>query len=138
MGTTLGALVRSAWIDSEVIKDEQGTTSERWFVTDAGKHAMQLFDIKLEQDRKKEEAAAEINKIREAQRKQQAELTQAAEKAIIEYYMLYKKLTQVVNDKWRVTTKAAMHAGMDKSKFNRLCEIAKHQAGRDDHNEEPF
>lgn len=34
MGTTIGALIRSAWMDSEVIKNEEGVTSERWFVTD--------------------------------------------------------------------------------------------------------
>lgn len=54
---TLGSLVRSMWIKSEVFTDEQGVTREGWFVTPEGVHAMKLYEIKkAEEDRERAEA----------------------------------------------------------------------------------
>lgn len=64
---TLGALVRSMWIKSEVFTDEQGVTREGWFVTPEGLHAMKLYEIKkAEEDRERAEtkkAEAELRLV---------------------------------------------------------------------------
>lgn len=51
---TLGALVRCMWIKQTDYTDDRGTVREGWFVTDDGKHAMNVYKVKY--DREQEEA----------------------------------------------------------------------------------
>jgi hypothetical protein len=51
---TLGVLVRSAWINTFPYVDD-GIKYEGWCVTDAGKHAMNMFEEQLRLDQIKEE-----------------------------------------------------------------------------------
>ena len=51
---TLGALVRCMWIKQKDYTDDNGTVREGWFVTDDGKHAMNVYKVKY--DREQEEA----------------------------------------------------------------------------------
>lgn len=55
MSKTVGALIRSAWIASNNFTDEAGVLREGWAVTDAGRHAMQIYEAKLDEQRKLEE-----------------------------------------------------------------------------------
>jgi hypothetical protein len=59
---TLGVLVRSAWINTfTYVKDE--VKHEGWCITDAGKHAMTLFEAQLKIEAVKKEKAQEyVNK----------------------------------------------------------------------------
>jgi hypothetical protein len=120
MGTTIGALIRSAWIDSEVIKNDEGVTSERWYVTDAGKHAMQLYEIKLEQDKKKAEAEAECRRIREAMHLQQVELERKVQNLLYGYYAAKSSMGKMLNVRWEEVMKAARIANLDSVKFHRM------------------
>jgi hypothetical protein len=120
MGTTIGALIRSAWIDSEVIKNDEGVTSERWYVTDAGKHAMQLYEIKREQDRTKAEAEAECRRIRETLRLQQVESERKVQHLLFNYYAAKSSMGKILNGRWEEVMKAARIANLDSVKFNRM------------------
>jgi hypothetical protein len=51
---TLGVLVRSAWINTFPYVDD-GVKYEGWCVTDAGKHAMAMFEEQLKIDQIREE-----------------------------------------------------------------------------------
>jgi len=51
---TLGALVRCMWIKQKDYTDDNGVVREGWFVTDDGKHAMNVYKVK--HDREQEEA----------------------------------------------------------------------------------
>jgi hypothetical protein len=51
---TLGALVRCMWIKQKDYTDDNGIVREGWFVTEEGKHAMNMYKVKL--DREQEEA----------------------------------------------------------------------------------
>ena len=51
---TLGALVRCMWIKQKDYTDDNGIVREGWFVTDEGRHAMNMYKVKL--DREQEEA----------------------------------------------------------------------------------
>jgi hypothetical protein len=51
---TLGALVRCMWIKQTDYTDDNGVMREGWFVTDDGKHAMNVYKVKYE--REQEEA----------------------------------------------------------------------------------
>ena len=55
---TLGVLVRSAWINTFPYVDD-GVKYEGWCVTEAGKHAMTLFEAQLKIEAVKKEKAQE-------------------------------------------------------------------------------
>jgi hypothetical protein len=120
MGTTIGALIRSAWIDSEVIKNDEGVTSERWYVTEAGKHAMQLYEIKAEQDKKKAEAEAECRRIRETLRLQQVESERKVQNLLFNYYAAKSSMDRILKGRWEEVMKAARIANVDSVKFHRM------------------
>lgn len=134
MGTTIGALIRSAWMDSEVIKNEEGVTSERWYVTDAGKHAMQLFEIKLEQDRQKAEAEAECRRIREAQKQQQVEIERETLELLDKYYKNLKAKSAELHEEWKNITTVAAKGSIDPYKWRRMDALAKERNGMNDSN----
>lgn len=46
---TVGSLLRSAWIAPLTYTDDAGVVKEGWSVTDAGRHAMGLYEAKLEE-----------------------------------------------------------------------------------------
>lgn len=129
LGTTLGALIRSAWIDSEIIKNEEGVTSERWFVTDAGKHAMQLYEIKREQDRVKEEAEAEVRRIREAQKLQKMELAREVQDRLTDYNKFKTSVERKMRMEWADIITVATKAGIDKVQFRNMVLIAEQRNG---------
>lgn len=52
MSKTVGSLIRSAWIQPENYPDESGVLREGWAVSDAGKHAMGVYELRLEEERK--------------------------------------------------------------------------------------
>ena len=129
MGTTLGALIRSAWVDSEVIKNAEGVTSERWFVTDAGKHAMQLYEIKLEQDKQKREAEEECRRVREAFKAQREALEKETSELLDKYYKRCLELDKELKSDWDNITTVAAKANIDQYKWARLIGLAKHRNG---------
>jgi hypothetical protein len=47
---TLGALVRCMWIKQKDYADADGVLREGWFVTDDGKHAMDIYKIKYDRE----------------------------------------------------------------------------------------
>jgi uncharacterized UPF0160 family protein len=61
---TLGALVRSMWIKQKDYTDESGVIREGWFVTDEGKHAMNVYKVKFEQEQEQKRKFEErVNKF---------------------------------------------------------------------------
>jgi hypothetical protein len=120
MGTTIGALLRSAWVSSEVVTGANSGTGDRWFVTDAGKHAMKLYEIKLEQERKKEEAAEETLRIIAAQRQQRAEQEQLVINLLTNYYTVKQEHKKQITELWQGALEAGMRAGMDRDSFTRV------------------
>jgi hypothetical protein len=68
---TLGALLRSAWIAPHTYTDADGVVREGWQVTDAGRHAMTLYEAKLEEQRQTEERQ---ERLRQEQLAREAEL----------------------------------------------------------------
>lgn len=137
MGTTIGALIRSAWMDSEVITNEQGVSSERWFVTEAGRHAMNLYEIKREQDRKKAEAEAECRRIREVQRQQQIALEQETLELLTDYFMYKEAAKHEVNKRWNAATTAGAKANVDRVKFTNMMRLAQERAGVQNRRDDP-
>jgi hypothetical protein len=129
MGTTIGALIRSAWIDSEVIKNDEGVTSERWYVTDAGKHAMQLYEIKREQEKQKAEAEAECRRIRDEQKQQQVALEREALELLDQYYKRVKAMKQELEVDWKKITTVAAKGSIDQYKWPRMIALAKERNG---------
>lgn len=69
LSNTIGALIRSAWVKSADYTDTNGVMREGWCVTDAGLHAMKLYEAKLEEQRKIEEERERI--AAEAKERQQ-------------------------------------------------------------------
>jgi len=134
MGTTIGALIRSAWIDSEVIKSDEGVTSERWYVTEAGKHAMQLYEIKQEQDKKKAEAEAECRRIWEQQRQQQVALEKEALELLDQYYKRVKAMKEELEGEWKNITTVAAKGSIDQYKWSRMISLAKERNGMNEPN----
>lgn len=59
---TLGALLRSAWIAPHTYTDDAGVLREGWTVTDAGRHAMQLYELKAEEEAQEK---ARLDKVKE-------------------------------------------------------------------------
>jgi hypothetical protein len=129
MGTTIGALLRSAWMDSEVLTDTQGVTSERWFVTDAGKHAMKLYEIKAEQERQKAEQRAETQRILQEARDHKKRLEKEAFDKMVEYYATKKKLQEDLSLIWDEVSKAVGQAMIRKDEFPYMQRAAKVKAG---------
>jgi hypothetical protein len=129
MGTTIGALIRSAWMDSEVIKNEEGVTSERWFVTDAGKHAMQLYEIKLEQDRQKAEAEAECRRIREVQKQQQVAIEKETLELMDAYYKHLLEVQAKLKEEWKHISTLGAKGNIDQYKWARMIALAKERNG---------
>lgn len=80
---TVGSLMRSAWIKPMTYTDSEGVVREGWDVTEAGQHAMRMFELKLEEKRKEEERLAEIRAKRSLVKK---ELFNEA----VEYYRLVR------------------------------------------------
>jgi hypothetical protein len=129
MGTTLGALIRSAWVDSEVIKNAEGVTSERWFVTDAGKHAMQLYEIKLEQEKQKEASRLEaLRLIKEAEEKEK-EVEQEVYKTLTAYYDLKLTYKDTLRAEWAKVTEAISKTKLPTYKFDKIHREVKIRAG---------
>lgn len=62
MSKTIGSLVRSAWIKSLTYSDDAGVLREGWIVTEAGEHALQLYEKRIEEaeqlDRERRRLAA--------------------------------------------------------------------------------
>ena len=67
MSKTVGSLIRSAWITPITYTDDAGVVREGWTVSDAGHHAMKIYDAKLEEQRKVEEAIAKRKAEKNAQ-----------------------------------------------------------------------
>lgn len=80
---TLGALLRSAWIAPHTYTDEEGVVREGWKVTDAGAHAMKLYEAKL----------AEEQQVKARQEDQQAQLYRDS----VEWFRLMK-ICKAAND----------------------------------------
>lgn len=80
---TVGSLLRNAWIKAETYTDESGVVREGWVVTDAGAHAMKMYETKLEEIRKANELRAQVEATRKAK---EEELYAAA----LEYYRAEK------------------------------------------------
>jgi len=129
MGTTIGALIRSAWMDSEVIKNEEGVTSERWFVTDAGRHAMQLYEIKLEQDRKKAEAEEEVRRVREQWRQQQVAIEKETLELMDTYFKHLLEAHAKLKEEWKHITTVAAKGNIDQHKWQNMEAIARERNG---------
>jgi hypothetical protein len=126
MGTTLGALIRNAWIDSETITDAEGVTSERWYVTDAGRHAMKMYEIKQVQEQKAAEARAEIQRIREVQKQQQLDLERDALNNLTSYFIHKLQCQQELSREWAaIIDRSSL---MDGVKFANCVSIAKERA----------
>lgn len=53
---TLGSLIRSMWIKTEVYTGDDGVTREGWFVTPDGEHAMKMYEKRLEIAEERERA----------------------------------------------------------------------------------
>jgi hypothetical protein len=58
---TLGALIRSMWIKQKDYTDDNGVLREGWFVTDEGKHAMNIYKVKY--DREQEEKRKQDERV---------------------------------------------------------------------------
>lgn len=67
---TVGSLMRSAWIKPVNYTDSEGVVREGWDVTEAGQHAMNMFEVKLEEKRKEEVRMAAIREQRSIIKKQ--------------------------------------------------------------------
>lgn len=57
---TLGSLIRSMWIKTQVYTGEDGVTREGWFVTPDGEHAMKMYEKRLEIAEERERAEQSI------------------------------------------------------------------------------
>lgn len=66
MSKTVGSLIRSAWIVADNYTDEQGVVREGWAVSEAGKHAMRLYEAKVEEQRRHDELVARLTAERKA------------------------------------------------------------------------
>ena len=66
---TLGSLMRAAWISAVRYTDSEGVIREGWDVTEAGQHAMRMFELKLEEKRKDEERLVVYREQRSVARK---------------------------------------------------------------------
>lgn len=53
---TLGSLIRSMWIKTQVYTGDDGVTREGWFVTPDGEHAMKMYEKRLEIAEERERA----------------------------------------------------------------------------------
>jgi signal transduction protein with GAF and PtsI domain len=116
-------------MDSEVIKNEEGVTSERWFVTDAGKHAMQLYEIKLEQDRQKAEAEAECRRIREVQKQQQVAIEKETLELMDQYFKHLMELDAKLKEEWKHISTLGAKGNIDQYKWARMIALAKERNG---------
>lgn len=67
---TVGSLMRSAWIKPVNYTDSEGVVREGWDVTEAGQHAMNMFEAKLEEKRKEDERQAVIREARSAKKQE--------------------------------------------------------------------
>jgi hypothetical protein len=138
MGTTLGALIRNAWIDSETITDAEGVTSERWHVTDAGRHSMKMYEVKQEQERKAAEARAEIDRIRREQEEQKVKLEKEMLESMTEYYLRKNEMQTELNTIWEGVMSIARAAHMDRVKFDRCKQLAKARTDTDSTHKDPW
>ena len=129
MGTTIGALIRSAWMDSEVITDAQGVTSERWYVTDAGKHAMQIYQIKAIQEQQKAEARAETQRIIQEERLQRNNRMQETYAKLVTYYETRKKMVAELAELWDILVQSGRQIAMSKEEWHNMKCAAKLKAG---------
>jgi hypothetical protein len=62
MSKTVGSLIRSAWVQAHTHTDEDGVLKESWIVTDAGQHAMSLYNVKKEEEKKEKERLDAVKK----------------------------------------------------------------------------
>lgn len=119
---TLGVLVRSAWINTFPYVDD-GVKYEGWCVTDAGKHAMNMFEEQLRLEQIKEEKAkVYIDKYTELLiAEYQMELTHRPEiqRLTLERQKLVDQLTEISNERMRSEYRLGSydkHRGMEAAK----------------------
>lgn len=70
MSKTVGALIRSAWIAPCSHTDSDGVVREGWTVTEAGVHAMRMFELRQEEKRKEEERQAVVAAARSVKKQE--------------------------------------------------------------------
>jgi hypothetical protein len=128
MGTTIGALIRSAWMDSEVITDAEGVTSERWFVTDAGRHAMQLYEIKAEQERQKAEQREKTERLLREAREQQERAEREVLAKTAAYFAHKKKVEEELGVMWDEVVKEVERV-VPRGEYTYMLNAAKRMAG---------
>lgn len=66
MSKTVGSLIRSAWVSAQNVAGDDGVMREAWVITDAGRHAMQMYEAKMEEQRKMEAHLAKVRAERAA------------------------------------------------------------------------
>lgn len=83
---TVGALIRSAWVQSYTFTDEGNVMREGWRVTEHGKHAMTIYEAKMEERR------------REAERQRlEQEQTEREEKVLFDLAVEYFRAKRVTD-----------------------------------------
>lgn len=97
---TVGALLRSMWIAPHTYTDAEGVVHEGWQVTDAGTHAMRMYEAKLEEQRQYE---LRQERIRQEQAARETELYGIA----VNYFRALKvqKAYERMADDWRQKSK---------------------------------
>jgi hypothetical protein len=100
MSKTVGALLRSAWIKPET-RTEDGVVRECWIVTDAGKHAMKLYEHKqAEAKRLQEVHEANVKRLKEEnerRKKERQERVNRLHAASLKYYFAEADLRNLEN-----------------------------------------
>jgi signal transduction protein with GAF and PtsI domain len=90
---------------------------------------MQLYEIKLEQDRQKAEAEAECRRIREVQKQQQVAIEKETLELMDQYFKHLMELDAKLKEEWKHISTLGAKGNIDQYKWARMIALAKERNG---------